>query len=93
MRNKAVAGFKYFDIKDLNTIRICIRGKADGEMIVSTSKNFDTIVAAILIRVNKTQNWVNFESNSVIEQGATALYFQYRGKGSIDFKAFVLNSL
>nr|WP_099469417.1 family 43 glycosylhydrolase [Konateibacter massiliensis] len=93
MRNKAVAGFKYFDIKGLNTISIRIRGEADGEMIVSVSKSFATIAAAIPIRVIRAQNWVNFEAEAVVEQGITALYFQYRGNGSIDFKAFELKSL
>lgn len=92
MRDKAVAGFKYFDIKALNAIRIRIRGEAEGEMLVSASKKFDTVIASIPVRLNRAQNWMNFEAEATIEQGIAALFFQYKGSGSIDFKAFELKS-
>lgn len=87
-RSGSIAGFKYFDIKAARKISMEIRGKAEGQVIVTNSLKSKEPVARIHItpccKVSK------FEANANLNNGKQELYFHFYGKGSFDFFAFEL---
>lgn len=89
MHDGAVAGYKYFDIKNVNQITIWVSGTANGEMIVSTDKQGEEIVGRIPIEIKETK-WKACSAKVQIEDGVKPLFFGYRGKGKLDFIRFEL---
>ena len=89
MRDGAVAGFKYFNLKEANAITIEVRGKAEGIIEVSTTDDFSEINASVAVKVrrNITQK---YEGKLRYTAGCRALYFRYSGKGYVDFLSFEL---
>ena len=83
----AMAGFKYFDIKEVKRVGVKVRGNAGGEMVV-TNEPFGAPVATIAISPSKEAN--TFLSEYTGEDGVKALYFTYVGKGKVDFLSFTL---
>lgn len=76
----AMAGFKYFDIKDLKRIGVTVCGRAEGIMQVKCEP-FGAAVTEIEIHpsaANKT-----FYGNYGGSDGVKALYFTFRGKGKL----------
>lgn len=87
MRDGAVAGFKYFDLRDLQEISVRVKGNAEGFMEVSTSLE-GIPFARIPVQSSKDISW--FGKSVSVKNGVTALYFRYKGKGKLDFLSFVL---
>lgn len=87
MRDGAVAGYKYFQMENLQRISVCVRGKAFGHMAVSTSPDSEPLVQ---IPIQPSKSYTYFNAAVKMENGQQALYFTYKGKGKIDFKSFVL---
>lgn len=90
LQDGSVAGYKYFQLEDLDSIVVNIRGKARGEMIIATDMNFKNVLGKISIELKQKKKWTWFEVNCKKLNGIHALYFQFCGKGGIDFKAFQL---
>lgn len=89
MKDGACAGFKYFDIGELNNITVCVRGNATGEIEVRTKEAGEVIAN---IKIKQAIEFTNYTTEVKTKvQGVMPLYFTYRGKGSIDFKEFILN--
>ncbi len=88
MRSGSVAGFKYFDIQNLNAIVIKVSGKGLGVMEVSTNPEFTNIIAEIPVRPEAVEK--NFSGVARLENRRTALFFRYRGEGYIHFWSFEL---
>ena len=89
MTSGSVAGFKYFDIKEINEISLAARGKGRGIIKVSTSLE-ETDVAGVNINLDDEVNWHTLTSEIQVEQGRAALYFRYEGNRAIDFLSFEL---
>ena len=91
IQNGAVAGFKYFRFSGVNEITICIRGKANGEFIISTEP-YGKISASIKVRleVDNTGEWKYITENLEVSNGVQALFFRYQGEGYVDFLNFEL---
>ncbi len=88
MKDGAVAGFKYFDFKELNGISVCVRGEGKGEMEVRTELDGNPIAK---ITIESSTDWKEYSAIYVQGiQGKQALYFTYRGTGCVDFKQFTL---
>lgn len=87
MKDGAMAGFKYFDIGELERIGVQVSGNGRGEMLVKTSADGIT-VCRIPVSAEGTRNW--FESTCRIPRGINALFFTYQGEGSINFHRFEL---
>lgn len=87
MRDGAVAGFKYFDFKETETVSVRIRGTGTGEIDVFT--DLDQKPAA-RIPVHVSESWNDFSAGISVGQGVYPLYFKYTGDGSIDFDRFRL---
>ncbi|MRH41629.1 family 43 glycosylhydrolase [Aquibacillus halophilus] len=87
MRNGAVAGYKYFMIKDLQDIAVCVRGNASGFMLISNALNSEPIAK---IEIEPSKNYTYYSAELNMKNGKHALYFTYEGSGKLDFKSFVL---
>ncbi len=88
MRSGSVAGFKYFDIQNLNAIVIKVSGKGLGVMEVSTNPEFTKVITEIPVRPEAVEK--NFSGVARLENRRTALFFRYRGEGYIHFWSFEL---
>jgi len=87
MRDGAIAGFKYFIIKDLKEIAIQVRGNMKGYIHVTTALNSEPITS---ITVQPTKGFTYFFSKAKTENAKQALYFTFQGTGKLDFLSFVL---
>lgn len=90
MRDGAVAGFKYFDITDVNAIRIEVNGKAAGHMEISADADFQHIAAKIKVDSSLEQSICCEEAELDLPMGKTALFFRFVGEGAMNFHAFEL---
>lgn len=89
MRDGAVAGFKYFDLRRTLGVAVTVRGAA-GRMEVATSPDFSELVA--VMPLEPAREWRTFRAGLAVEAtGKDALYFRYAGKGAADFLAFDLS--
>ncbi len=89
MRDGSVAGFKYFNMGEAQSIRVELKGKFSGEILVSEKKDFSMINAKIRVE-NKTGLRKSFQGKIEIKKGKKPLYFQYCGEGKVDFLKFEL---
>ena len=90
MRDGAVAGFKYFDLRDLSQIEVEVRGAGSGTLMVATDEDFGHVIATIGVHGLDRRSWSSFSADAHAEDGKLALYFRFEGGGSIDFRAFSL---
>lgn len=90
MRDGAVAGFKYFEIRQLRSISVELRGKAEGKILVSNRADFKTIAASIDVSINTT-DYIWCQAPFVLSEGKQALYVKFEGEGRVDFLSFELN--
>lgn len=89
MRDGAVAGFKYFDIQDVNHLLIELSGNAQGEVLVSHTPEFSAIASRVPVSL-KSKAFQVLQASCTLPTGKQALYFRFEGKGAVDFLAFEL---
>ncbi len=91
MRDGAVCGFKYFLFSGVKEITIGVRGKSDGKFLITTEPG-GNVCGEILVKpeCGDSKEWVNFTGNVKIPHGVHGLFFEYKGKGSVDFLDFEL---
>jgi hypothetical protein len=87
-RSGSIAGFKYFDMKDVKKISIEIRSEAIGQVRVTHSLKSNESVA--WIDITPCHEVSKFEAAASIQNGKQALFFHFYGKGRFDFLAFEL---
>lgn len=87
MCDGAVAGFKYFDLRETSGIRINIKGNASGVVHVCTTENGNP---AADIKISPSREVKGFSAELEAPQEKQALFFKYEGKGSFDFLSFDL---
>ncbi len=88
MRDGAVAGFKYFEFRDLSRIAVTLSGNGEGRMQISTKPDFSEIAAEIPISVNGGK--LRFASDCVVTDGVHPVYFKFTGTGFVHFMSFEL---
>ena len=88
MRDGSVAGFKYFDVRDVKAIRVKAGGKFSGTVQVSADKEFTRIAAELPMSSDGAM--VNTMAALSLEDGVHPLYFRFTGLGAMDFHAFEL---
>ncbi len=88
MRDGSVAGFKYFDIRNVNLLRIRVSGRGLGIVQVSTDPAFTSLACEIVVRPEKQEKV--FTGIPKLSEGKCALYFRYRGDGYLNFLSFTL---
>lgn len=79
MTDGALAGYKYFDINNAETIIVEIRGSASGKMVVYSGSE-DVICAEIKIDA-ETEEWTEFSASFHVKAGATAFPSAIKEKG------------
>ena len=89
MKNGSVAGFKYFEMGEVNQIGITIQGNAKGTMQVSDKSDFENICAEIEVR-NREKEMHTYKGALNIPRGKRALFFRFQGEGTVDFHSFEL---
>ncbi len=87
MKDGAVAGFKYFNFKDLEKLKVLISGEGQGEMWIRTSIG-GPVVGRIPVQAGFKRTWN--EAECKIADGTHALFFEYKGTGSVNFHKFEL---
>ena len=88
MKDGAVAGFKYFELKDVKQLKAWYSGKCNGEIQVSYDPCFEMICACKQINDSNGIECVCTEFKC--EEGIKPLYFRFIGEGKIDFYGFEL---
>ncbi|MBR2890653.1 MAG: family 43 glycosylhydrolase [Oscillospiraceae bacterium] len=83
IRDGAVAGFKYFDFRDVGRISLGLSGRGVGVVEISTDPEFRTLAGWIPVTLQKSAR--TFFGNIQILNGVQPLYFRYRGSGAINF--------
>lgn len=84
MRDGATAGYKYFDLEGLYTIKVKTRGDS-GYLLIKNSLTGNNIAT---ISLPQSNDWTQSECKIMMPKGKTALYFTYKGEGKIDFLSF-----
>jgi arabinoxylan arabinofuranohydrolase len=84
-----VAGFKSFAFEDVGSIRIRYGGRCDGVMQVSDDRDFARIAAEARVKAGRSPAVAT--APLTLGDGVRALYFRFRGKGSLDFDSFEIN--
>ncbi len=87
MTNGSVAGFKYFDIHNLEGIKVTVRGEGKGILKVSTGIEYEAIGH---IELTGNTEWKSFITSIKLAKALTAVYFTFEGDGAIDFYSFEL---
>lgn len=93
MRDGAIAGFRYFDFEHCTPVSISvkIRGKAKGYFYIYDDAGKKNILGKIAIAVNDKKNFSCVKDSLTVPKKNSALYFEFQGKGYIDFCSFELN--
>lgn len=89
IQDGAVAGFKYFDLKNPGTISVMVRGTAKGMLLVAADPGMSEYVAEVPIALD-TGEWKKLTGEMKAVNRRSALYFSFRGKGKLDFLEFEL---
>ncbi len=79
------AGFKYFNMETEGRLRVCVRGNAEGSLCVSTTKGGE---ACGNVSVHSSTGWKVWEGEYRMPAGKQALYFTFKGTGSLDWLWF-----
>ncbi len=87
MQECTIAGFKYFDFKDITKITLKTRGYGNGYFEVKTQWNGDILGK---VPVGYSNIWVLNTANINITDGVHALYFEFKGEGGISLASFTL---
>lgn len=88
MQDGSTAGYKYFDLRNVQKITLQIRGNAQGTVEVHTNLKGEAI-GEVPVQVS-SEEWQEM-SGTVKHGGASdGLYFTFKGTGTIDFRSFNL---
>lgn len=87
IREGAVAGYKYFELRGLRSVTVWLRGNASGTLAVRTYPGGPDLA---VISIDASESWRDFTADAKAEDGVQALYFVYHGSGALDFKSFTL---
>lgn len=87
MKDSATAGFKYFDCKGIEKVKIRVRGYAVGEFEVRTTWDGPVLGTIPVVYGNV---WKDYAADIKIPDGVHSLYFTFRGSGSASLASFTL---
>jgi len=87
MRDGSAAGFKYFNLNNADRITVDIRGNANGEFFAAADSDLNNCIACIPVKIN-SQSFCALSADCRAVSGVHPLYFQFKGKGKLDFFAF-----
>ena len=87
MTDSATAGFKYFDCRNVQEIKISVRGYANGHFEI---KNRMDGGALARIPVQYSNVWEEYTAKLPLSDGIQPIYIPYRGPGNASLKSFTL---
>lgn len=87
IQDTATIGFKYFDMKNVNKIRVTTRGYAAGNIEVRTKWDGEVLAE---LPIGYTNVWETYEADIAMPDGVLALYLTFRGQGTASLKSFEL---
>lgn len=87
IQDSATAGFKYFACRDVQEIRIQVRGYGDGVFEVRTAWDGEVLAK---LKVEYANVWEEYAAPVRIPDGVHAIYLTYRGNGNVSLKSFAL---
>lgn len=90
VRDGATVGFKYFTFDHLREISVEVRGEAKGVFEIRTVP--DGAVLGHIPVCSGGMQWKEAQSVVNVPDGKGALYFTFRGTGSLDLRTFCLHS-
>ena len=82
-----VAGYKYFNFRNINKINVYTRGTGNGKIYIGSEPGERNLGK---IKIKSSKNWHKSEGILNLENGKWPLYFEYIGDGYIDFLKFEL---
>ena len=85
MQDSTIAGFKYFDCKDVKRISIKTRGFGSGHVEVKTTWDGKALAC---IPVHSTNVWAENSASINLPDGVHALYFEFKGEDGITLGSF-----
>jgi arabinoxylan arabinofuranohydrolase len=88
LNDGAVAGFKYFDLRQTRKITVDVRGDGRGVLNLSTELDGSPTVSIPIDPDNREAQEAALPSGL---GERTALFFRYRGEGTVDFHSFTLS--
>ncbi|MCL2864218.1 MAG: family 43 glycosylhydrolase [Lachnospiraceae bacterium] len=89
MRDGTVAGFKYFECKNVKKIKIRTRAYARGFMEVKLAWDGETLAKIPIAYANI---WTVGVADICIPDGVWPLYFEFKGEGGVSFASFALQN-
>ena len=90
MRDGAVAGFKYFDLRNPSSAAAEVSGNAEGVLEISADPEFRSLLASLPVHCKAGASPVRTEGPLAPANGKQALYFRFSGTGALSFHAFEL---
>ena len=88
MEDGAAAGFRYFDCRKVNAVRVKIRGACGPGCFEVLLRHDGEPVGRIPCR--KSNEWHWEMGTAAIPDGVQSLYFRYKGEGAVSLAAFEL---
>ena len=82
-----MAGFKYFDCKDVKKISVEARSYGNGKLSITTDSENAEPVGEISF-AGADDGFALYETEVNIPDGIHFLFFGFSGEGKIDFKSF-----
>lgn len=88
IRDGSKIGIKYFQVPDVSSIDITLRGRAEGQLLISTAEE-EEILCALSVKVD-TKKWHILHGELNFPEGKKPLFFTFVGTGTIDMLSFEL---
>ena len=85
-----VAGFKYFNCKNVSSISVEAKSYGAGKMLIMLDTEDSEPVGEISF-ANADEVFTKYETKVEIPDGIHGVYFEYKGGASVDFKSFTLD--
>lgn len=82
-----IIGYKYFDLKNVNKIKVEVKSTDKGRFSIYTNLNENPIS---IVDINQCNDFKCFSCDVEIKDGVYPIYFKYEGQGVVEFKNFKL---
>lgn len=76
-------GYKYFEIKGNQELKITYRGNAEGTLAVTTEENGKVLGE---FHIENKSDWTEIAANVLFEDGIVPIYLKFSGTGMFDIK-------
>lgn len=87
LRSGCAAGYKYFDFQRENgRIALTLKGSCMGMLEISTDEGGKCIIGSL--KVHPSEEWQTVECHYHVPKGKQALFFRFKGKGSLSLLNF-----